>query len=370
MQSSEGEGQRPAARVTRAAHGRVLGGVCAGLPEFWGLGTNGLRLLFVVGALCGGIGIVVYAACWLVIPEPDGEIGTEADPFRGIVITAWAACGLVAVALLAALGAAATIFGLGWVIVGLAAVAIALTFVRPLRIPRVAALAAVLALTLPAVAVALSPMRLTFQSGNATVVPASSAELSGKVFRSGFGTMLVDLRRTQLPSSGTVRLRIEAGLRRTIVALPSSTCVKVHVRYDVHTFTSQLAALLSGRNVRPFSDVVLFGRLFGGESVGNPHGTAISHANVSGPTLDIDFSSQGGGLYVRDYPGRIAPDTHPDWPGFPVRPEPRPVLSGAILRSDSRKLKANLLRSWRVRHQQQVANALYVNARMQGPCVQ
>ncbi len=354
----------------RASHGRVLGGVCAGLPEFWGLGTNGLRLLFVLSALCGGVGIVVYVACWLVIPGPGED--NDADPFHSIVTVAWATCGLVAVALFAALGAAATAFGLGWVIAGLAAVSVALTFVRRLRIPGVAALAAVLALTLPAVAVALSPMRLTLQSGDATVTPMSSADLSGKVLRSGFGTMLIDLRRTKLPSSGTVRLRIAAGLRRTIVALPTSTCVKVQFHYDIHTFTGRVAALLSGRNVQPFSDLVLFGRVFDSDNrtENNPRGIAISRSNVDGPTLDIDFSSQGGGLYVRDYPNRVAPNADPSWPGFPVRPEPRPIVSGAVLRADSKKLKASILRSWRARHRQEVADQSYVSARMQGPCVQ
>ncbi len=284
---------------------------------------------------------------------------------------AWATCGLVGVALFAAIGAAATAFGLGWVIAGLAAVSVALAFVRPLRIPRIAALAAVLALTLPAVAVALSPMRLTLQSGESIIAPASSANLSGKVLRSGFGTMLIDLRRTKLPPSGRVTLRIEAGLRRTIVALPTSTCVKVQVHYEVHAFTGRLAALLSGRNVEPFSDLVLFGRVFGNRTENNPRGIAISHSNVSGPLLDIDFSSQGGGLYVRDYPERIAPEAQSSWPGFlPVRPEPRPDVNGINLRPDSKKLKASILRSWRTRRRQEVASARYVSARMQGPCVQ
>ena len=42
------EERRPEARIVRAREGRVLGGVCAGLPDIWGLGTNGRRLLFIV----------------------------------------------------------------------------------------------------------------------------------------------------------------------------------------------------------------------------------------------------------------------------------------------------------------------------------
>ena len=89
-----GEEHQPAARIFRAREGRLLGGVCAGLPDVWGLGTNGLRLLFVVAALLGGIGIVVYLACWLVIPAADQD--PDNDPVRSVVMLAWAIGGLVA----------------------------------------------------------------------------------------------------------------------------------------------------------------------------------------------------------------------------------------------------------------------------------
>src|SRR5579863_7199408 len=109
-----GEEQPPAARIVRAREGRLLGGVCAGLPDIWGLGTNGLRLMFVVTALLGGIGIVVYLACWLVIPAADQD--PDNDPVRSVVLLAWAAGGLVGLVLVGAGAALATVFGLGWVV--------------------------------------------------------------------------------------------------------------------------------------------------------------------------------------------------------------------------------------------------------------
>lgn len=354
-------------RITRSTQGRVLGGVCAGLPEFGGIGTNRLRLLFVLAGLCGGIGVVIYVSCWLVIPADDHDADTDA--VRSVVVLAWATSGLVAVVLLAAIGAAATVFGLGWVIFGLTAIVFAAGLFWPSRIPRVAVLLGVLALTLPAVAVGLSPMRLTFQAGDSHLVPKSAAALRSTVFRSGFGTMLIDLRRTKLPSSGTVALRIDAGLRRTIVALPTDSCVKVRIRYDVHTFTGQLASLLSGQSAPPFPDLVLFGRLYGGNVVNNPHGIATNRSDVNGPTLDIDFSSQGGGLYVRDYPNRISPDLAPNWPGFVVTPELRPNLQGPFLKGESKKVTAIILRGWRHRRRKELANRAYVNSRIGGPCV-
>jgi phage shock protein PspC (stress-responsive transcriptional regulator) len=362
MTSTGGGEQRPAARVSRATEGRLLGGVCAGLPGVGGLGTNGWRLLFIVATLCGGIGVVVYAACWLVIPVADQD--PDLDVARNVVVVAWATGGLVAFTLVAAISAAATVFGFGWAIVIVAAAVLLVAISKRTKLPPVVALLAVMALTLPAVAVALSPMRLTLQSGSSIVAPSTANEVNDTVYRSGFGTLLVDLRRTRMPRTGAITLRIHAGLRRTIVALPTGTCVRVHVEYNVHAFTSHLAALLSGRTSTPFQDIVLFGRLFGADQLTEPHGTALSVANVSGPVLNIEFTSQGGGLYVRDYPNRVAPNTKPNWPGYTAKPEPLPVLTG-----EPKKLRPVIVRASRKRRQREIANEAWINRRMRGPCV-
>jgi phage shock protein PspC (stress-responsive transcriptional regulator) len=363
MTSSGGEeASRPAARVSRATEGRLLGGVCAGLPGVWGLSANGWRLLFVLAGLFGGIGVVIYAACWLVIPAADQD--PDADVTRSVVVVAWATGALVVLTLLAAVSAAATVFGFGWAIVIIAAAIILVAVSKRTKLPPLAALVTVMALTLPAVAVALSPMRLSLQSGVSIATPATATEVDRTVYRSGFGTMLIDLRHTKMPASGVVTLRIHAGLRRTIVALPTESCVRTVVQYDMHTFTGQLAALLSGRSVPPFPDVVLFGRLWGAYVHSNPHGFAASRADVHGPLLKIEFTSQGGGLYVRDYPDRVAPNEKPNWPGFVVTPEPRPNLRG-----EPKKVAKMMVRWWKNRRQRELASQRYVNSRMQGPCV-
>jgi hypothetical protein len=71
--------------------------------------------------------------------------------------------------------------------------------------------------------------------------------------------MLVDLRHTALPASGVVTVRIEGGVRRTIVALPASRCVHVALRYDVRPFVAQVAVQLTGSSRSPFSGVEVFG---------------------------------------------------------------------------------------------------------------
>jgi phage shock protein PspC (stress-responsive transcriptional regulator) len=357
------EGQQPEARIVRARQGRLVGGVCAGLPDMWGLGTNGLRLLFVVAALLGGIGIVAYLTCWLVIPAENQD--PDADPVLSVVLLAWATGGLVLLVLVAAAAAAATVFGLGWIVFGLAAIVAGLNF-SPMRtkIPSIAVLLTLGALTLPAVAVALSPLRLTFQSGRSIARPKSYSTLGRRVYHSGFGTLFIDLRDTPVPVSGDTTLRIDAGLRRTIVALPINECVHVRVNYNVHLFPAHLAALLTGREETPFHDVMLFGNPFGyGAAVGT-RGTALSQrTSHSGPWLTIDFTSEGGGLYVRDYPDSMDPEIVPQWPGYPVTLEPRPNLRG-----EPRKVQKQMLADWHARLPRERASQQFVSSQMPGPC--
>jgi hypothetical protein len=321
-------------------------------------------LVFIVAGLLGGIGVVIYLACWLVIPAADQD--PENDPVRSVVLLAWATGGLVALVLVAAAAAAATVFGLGWVVFGLAAIVAGLMF-SPLRtrIPTVAALLALAALTLPAVAVALSPLHLSLRSGDSIVAPRSYHAIDAHVYRSGFGTLLVDLRRTTTPIRGNTTLRIDAGLRRTIVALPSDKCVRVHINYDIHLFPAHLAALLTGRYETPFHDVVLFGRSYGyGSAVGTKGSIVYGVTNSSGPLLTIDFTSQGGGLYVRDYPRGIHPDLVPQWPGYSVTLEPRPVLRG-----EPSKVRKQMVRDWKHRLKVERASQEQVNSLLPGPCV-
>jgi phage shock protein PspC (stress-responsive transcriptional regulator) len=76
----------PRPPIRRAAHGRMLAGVAAGLARTFGVDVNIIRIVFVVLAILavagsslgiGGIplylaGIPLYLACWLLIPE-DGQ---------------------------------------------------------------------------------------------------------------------------------------------------------------------------------------------------------------------------------------------------------------------------------------------------------
>ena len=55
-------------RLYRSQRDRMLGGVCGGLGEYLGLDPTIIRLIFVLLALLGGHGILLYLILWLVIP--------------------------------------------------------------------------------------------------------------------------------------------------------------------------------------------------------------------------------------------------------------------------------------------------------------
>ncbi len=306
-------------------------------------------------ALLGGLGIGLYLACWLIIPA--ARTGFEPESGSGAVDVAQACAAGVGLAVLAAIAAVATLFGFGWVVVGLGVAVLGMVLWARDRVGPAWALLPLVALTVPAVAVAASGLRLTPQTGASTFAPARSAQLSARVYRSGLGTMLIDLRHTTFPADGVVPMRIEAGVKRTIVALPAHECVRVDLRYHVDTFVAAAGSLLAGRT-SPYSFVTLFGRLYTQRS-------AELTAGGSGPypTLKIDSSSQGGSLYVRDYPDNVDPNGSPDWPGYISPPEPRPDLH-----VEPRRLRKMILLAYQRRLRLASASRRRIERLMPGPC--
>ncbi len=49
---------------------KILGGVCAGIGEYFDVDPTVIRILWVIGTLISmGIGIIAYILCWILIPE-------------------------------------------------------------------------------------------------------------------------------------------------------------------------------------------------------------------------------------------------------------------------------------------------------------
>jgi signal transduction histidine kinase len=67
----------PREPLRRARTGKYLGGVCAGLGRHLGVDPLVVRIAFVAAATAGGIGLLLYAAAWVLIPADDDDARTE-----------------------------------------------------------------------------------------------------------------------------------------------------------------------------------------------------------------------------------------------------------------------------------------------------
>lgn len=55
-------------RLHRSQQESMIGGVCGGLAEYFNLDPTIMRLIFILMALMGGHGLLVYLILWLVMP--------------------------------------------------------------------------------------------------------------------------------------------------------------------------------------------------------------------------------------------------------------------------------------------------------------
>lgn len=80
--SYDSQGQRRP--LSRPVHDRMLAGVAAGIARSLGVDPAIVRIGLVVLAFIGGIGVPLYLAAWLLIPE-EGRDRSIVDDFVGDV---------------------------------------------------------------------------------------------------------------------------------------------------------------------------------------------------------------------------------------------------------------------------------------------
>jgi phage shock protein PspC (stress-responsive transcriptional regulator) len=72
--------RREGRRLRLSATDRKIGGVCGGLGEFLELDPLLFRVAFVVLAFVGGLGILLYAVLWLVVPGSATPLTSGGQP--------------------------------------------------------------------------------------------------------------------------------------------------------------------------------------------------------------------------------------------------------------------------------------------------
>jgi phage shock protein PspC (stress-responsive transcriptional regulator) len=295
--------------LRRARSGRWLGGVCSGIALRWGIPVAQVRTLFIVATVLAGLGMLAYVACWLVLPADDA--GEHPSLARGVASLALLAAACVGLVTLAAAAALATLFGFGWAVavalgVFLVGALVAWPVVRPAWV-----LLPLAAVALPAIATAASGVRIAAQAGVVVATPRTVADIPADGYRTGLGDLLVDLRQLDVQPDEQVSLRIDAGIGRTVVALPRNRCFDLDVRYR----TARAGVGLVRRVLLRDYGVSGTGAYLYGQPQPPGAGRWLRESDdPHAPTLRVDFTSVDGELWLRDYPVATGPLYEPDWP--------------------------------------------------------
>jgi phage shock protein PspC (stress-responsive transcriptional regulator)/predicted membrane protein len=246
--------------LRRSRGDRMIAGVSGGLGEYFDVNPVFYRVAFVVLTFLGGAGLLIYAACAVVIPNEGERESLASDILRNHRQRPVALVGLI----LAAIAGIALLSHLSfrvhgdtfWVIVLIIGAALLWTQrqtttpparagddetdVVPAAPPRrrrglKLALAAVGALLLAAAvtSIVLAAMfaRLSHGVGERHYAPASVSALRDS-YQVGVGSLRLDLSRIELPA-GTTRIHVEAGIGHVHVTVPPGVTVraKTHVSW-------------------------------------------------------------------------------------------------------------------------------------------
>ncbi len=66
-------------RLVRSRSNAMIGGVCSGLGNYFGIDPTLVRLFFVLLALAEGTGLLLYFILWIVVPREDRVEGTTLE---------------------------------------------------------------------------------------------------------------------------------------------------------------------------------------------------------------------------------------------------------------------------------------------------
>jgi len=56
-------------KLYRSTTNRQVAGVCGGLAEYFNLDPTLIRVLFIILAVLGGSGVILYIAMWIIVPK-------------------------------------------------------------------------------------------------------------------------------------------------------------------------------------------------------------------------------------------------------------------------------------------------------------
>lgn len=67
-------------RLTRDTKNAILGGVCAGFANYFGVDPVLIRLAFILMVVLNGFGLVAYVVGWVIMPRADKDAASSGGP--------------------------------------------------------------------------------------------------------------------------------------------------------------------------------------------------------------------------------------------------------------------------------------------------
>lgn len=225
-------------RLERSAHGKMIGGVAAGLGRYFDLNPTVFRLGFVVLTLLGGAGVLVYIAAFLVMPAEgeDASVAERVLAARREHPVQLVALAVVGVAIFVLLSRASTWPSAGgaWVlalVVGL----VVLWAAKGRRSRWLVAAATLATLVVVALVTAIVTAFVWFNVslndgvGDRHYVPASAADVRSQ-YELGVGSLKLDLSHLVVDKPLRVKVKVDVGDLRVIVPRNASVVVESHAK--------------------------------------------------------------------------------------------------------------------------------------------
>jgi len=234
-------------RLLRSRDDHLLGGVCGGLGQYFGVDPIIFRAVTVVLAVVGGLAFIAYPILWIFVPRDDGTGNPEplpiwrlfgkgdgASPSAGRVLAVIGGVlgALVLAGVLFVVSGWVTAVG-GGVIIASVVVALGLLAVGGAVAGRRAArwlVLPALVIALPSGVVAAAGVKFEGGYGERDYRPTSVAALPADGYKIGAGTMWIDLRDLRLAPGTTTRLPVHVGMGEATVLVPATVCVQARAK--------------------------------------------------------------------------------------------------------------------------------------------
>lgn len=69
-------------KLTRSSNNAILGGVCAGLSDFFNVDVSLVRLIFALLVVFGGSGFLLYIILWIILPSDKSTPGITEENIK------------------------------------------------------------------------------------------------------------------------------------------------------------------------------------------------------------------------------------------------------------------------------------------------